>query len=153
MPSLMTCICLSWERILPSGNSILVLSSLVHVDSYCLFNMLAFSLGQHEVSCYLYGVRHHQYPSEGTLVRPCASADVVVQDPQSFFYLLFIPGSLLTLLSSFSFFFQHHHRHILCDNIVLYKIQRTLQLCSCLALHMLFRMHRYQGVLDYLFIG
>ena len=82
-----------WERILPSGNGMLVLTSLVHVDSYCLFNMLAFSLGQHKVSCCLSGVRHHQYPK--------------------------------VLLS-------------------------TLQLSRFAHA---FRMHRYQGALDYLFIG
>ena len=45
MPSLVTCMSFIDGKRLPSGAGMLVLSSLVHVDSYCLFNMLAFYLG------------------------------------------------------------------------------------------------------------
>ena len=45
MPSLVTCMFFIDGNGLPSGTGMLVLSSLVHVDSYCLFNMSAFSFG------------------------------------------------------------------------------------------------------------
>ena len=45
MLSLVTCMSHIDGKGLPSGTGMLVLSSLVHVDSYCLFNMQAFSMG------------------------------------------------------------------------------------------------------------
>ena len=44
MPSLVTYMSFIDGKGLPSGAGLFVLSSLVHVDSYCLFNMSAFSL-------------------------------------------------------------------------------------------------------------
>ena len=43
--SLVTCMSFIDGKGLPSGTGMLVLSSLVHVNSYCLFSMSAFSLG------------------------------------------------------------------------------------------------------------
>ena len=44
LPLLVTCMSFIDGKGLPSGTVMLVLSSLVHVDSHCLFNMSAFSL-------------------------------------------------------------------------------------------------------------
>ena len=44
IPSLVTCMSFIDGKGLPSGTGMLVSSSLVYADSYCLFNMLACSL-------------------------------------------------------------------------------------------------------------